>query len=90
MITLTDTEAALLVELLELASDSFGNHGCSDFDLEKSVPSLEDRRALMKAYHEYNGDPEEFMEEEEFGTFRWFKDYALMGYLADRVKGQLE
>ena len=87
---LTTSELRLLAELLELASDTFGNHGCNDFDLEKSVPLLEDRKGLSKAYHEYNGDPEEFIEEEKFGVFRFFNDAALMGYLAHRIKEQLE
>ena len=47
-------------------------------------------RALMEAYHEYNGDPEDYAQDVEFGSlFRFFSDAALMGYLAHRVQEQI-
>ncbi|HEX3640169.1 MAG TPA: hypothetical protein VHV10_02645 [Ktedonobacteraceae bacterium] len=89
-ITLTDAEAKLLIELLKLASDSFSNHGCNDFDLTKSVPALEDRRALMKSYNDYNGSPEDFEDDELHGSQHDFHiDSALMGYLTHRIEEQL-
>lgn len=91
MITLTDTQAKLLVELLELSSDQFSNHGCNDFDLTKSIPELADRRELMRTYNEHNGSPEDFEYDDEHGSeFKDASDAAMMGYLADRVKEQLE
>lgn len=88
---LTPVELRLLAELLELASDTFGNHGCNDFDLEKSVPSLEDRRKLMKAFNDHNGSPEDFEHDEENGDqYLMFRDDLLMGYLAHRVREQIE
>lgn len=36
------------------------NAGSNDFDLEKFVPDIAQRRALMKQFHELNGDPENF------------------------------
>src|SRR5256885_9901993 len=68
IINITDAEARLLVELLDLAADSFSNHGCNDFDLTKSAPDLEDRRALMKSYNDYNGFPEDFEDDELRGS----------------------
>ena len=90
-ITLPDAEARLLIELLELASDSFSNHGCNDFDLTKSVPDLEDRRALMKRYNDYNGSLEDFEYDEEHGSqYELDNDSALMSYLARRIEEQLD
>ena len=90
-ITLTDAEAKLLIELLDLASDSFSNHGCNDFSLLKSVPDLEDRRKLMKSYNEYNGSPEDFEDDEEHGCqYEFDNDSALMSYLAHRIEEQLK
>jgi len=89
-ITLTDAEAKLLIELLELASDNFSNHGCNDFDLTKSVPDLEDRRALMKSYNDYNGSPEDFEDDEAHGSqYEFDNDSALMSYLSTRIEEQL-
>lgn len=91
MITLTNTEAKLLVELLELASDQFSNHGCNDFELAKCISDLEERRKLMKEYNDYNGSPEDFEYDVEHGSkFEIENDAALMSYLADRVREQLE
>jgi len=89
-ITLTDAEARLLIELLDLASDSFSNHGCNDFDLTKSVPDLEDRRALMKSYNDYNGSPEDLEDNEAHGSQHGLHmDSAIMGYLSHRIEEQL-
>ena len=33
--TLTDDEAKVVAELLRLASNTFSNHGCNDFDLRQ-------------------------------------------------------
>jgi hypothetical protein len=91
MVTLTDTEAKVLAELLELASDQFANHGCSDFELGKVIPDLEERRKLMKSYNNYNGSPEDFEDDVKHGSkFELENDAGLMGYLTDRVKEQLE
>lgn len=88
-IILTDAEAALLIELLELALDSFANHGCNDFDLAAIVPALSDRRALMKAYNDYNKSPGDFAYDEEQGSqFEMTNDAAMIGYLAHRVREQ--
>ena len=89
-ITLPDAEARLLIELLELASDNFSNHGCNDFSLLKSVPDLEDRRKLMKSYNDYNGSPEDFEDDEARGCqYKFDNDSALMSYLSTRIEEQL-
>ena len=87
---LTPVELRLLAELLELASDTFANHGSNDFDLAKSVPLLEDRRQLMKSYNEHNGSPEDFEhDEKQSSQFELGHDASMMGYLAHRVREQI-
>ena len=87
---LTPAELRLLAELLELASDTFGNHGCNDFSLLKSMPLLEDRRKLMEAFNEHNGSLEDFEDDEKHGSqFEMAHDVSMMGYLAHRVKEQI-
>jgi hypothetical protein len=44
---------------------------------------LKERRQLVKEYHEWNGDPEEFRPEDKY---EYFTDFALMQYLAAKLK----
>ncbi len=76
---LTPNNRKLISALLELASDQFSNHGCNDFDLAAILPNVEDRRELMRKYHEHNGDPEEFDPEWDY---EYVQDDALMGYFS--------
>lgn len=80
---LTPTELQLAAVLLETASDKFSNHVCNDFSLE-FLP-LDERRKLVKAVHEWNGDLEEYDENYVDG----FQDYALMAYLSHRFRMQV-
>jgi hypothetical protein len=78
---MTPNENKLAAELLRLASDQFANHGCNDFPLAPLIPSQEARDELVRAWHEWNGDPEEYYEADA-PDYR-LMDYALMDYLAD-------
>ncbi len=78
---LTPDLARLAAKLLGIASESFGNHGCNDFDLAE-VPGFETREAraaLDLAEHTWNGDPKEHDPERDH---RYAADFALMGFLA--------
>lgn len=80
---MTDKEKMLVVKLLDMASDEFSNHGCNDFDLrEQSDLTTEEMVNFDKAWHEWNGDPEEH--EPERAHFQ--TDWALMRYFADRLR----
>lgn len=83
---LTNAEARVVAELLDRASDVFGNHCCNDFDLSDAM-SVEERRELVRKYHEYNGDPEEFDPEDDC---EYHADFALMSYFAARLRGDAE
>ncbi len=80
---LTSDEKKLAAHLLEMASETYARHGCNDFNLSKVIPDRDKRRKLIKEYHDYNGDPDEFI---DAGNFEWFFDFALMSYMAEKVK----
>ena len=74
-------ERKLLAYFLELATDEFGNHGCND--VNESVWedwTLEERRKFVKEFHDYNGDPEYYIE-----GFHHIPDYAIMGFFAHKL-----
>ena len=79
---MTLTERRIASYLLQHAAGEYARHICNDFYLRELVADVEERRALMKAYHEYNGDPESF---DPAGTYEIVSDFALMSYLADRL-----
>lgn len=90
-IELTPDETKLLILILEQASEMFGNQICDDFELAEHLPLFEARRTLMKEYHQYNGDPEVFEEDEAYGDqYLYIGTGALVGYLASRIKAQQE
>jgi hypothetical protein len=74
-------EKVLAARMLDMAGGEFGNRGCNDLD--ESVYegwTKRQRQAFVKAYHEWNGDPEEYNPE-------WLDlpDFAIMGFLADKL-----
>ncbi len=91
MITLTTTQAKVLVELLQIASDQLGYNACNDFELHEIIPDVKERREMMRDYHEYNGSTEGFLHDDACGDqFEHAYDYALMSYFADKIEGQLK
>lgn len=77
-------ENALAAQMLEMASKSYSNHGCNDWDWPEDW-SIKERQDFTKAYHEWNGDPEEFDPK-----FLNLPDFAVMGFLAAKLKGALK
>lgn len=81
------TEKKLAAEMLELAYDQFGNHGCNDYDMSLVIPSQQERDDLYRAYCEWNGEPEEYYQ--SYPPDYRMMDFMLMGYLADRLREEL-
>ena len=71
----------LMAVMLTFAANEFGNHGCNDFDLGKYM-TPEQGKVFMQAYHEWNGDPEEWNPDEYNGLF---SDDAIMGMMAHMI-----
>jgi hypothetical protein len=83
---MTGKELHLTIELLNLAADEFGRHGCCDMDrdmLQRVNFTDEEKLALAKEYHEWNGDPEEF--EGTLQEFDRISDYAWMRFMANKL-----
>jgi len=79
---MTQKEKMLASKMLDAASDEFGNHGCND--VKESLYdgwTIEERRAFVKEYREWNGDPQEYDE-----NFLHLPDYAIMSFLAYKLK----
>lgn len=88
-VPLTNAERVAAAHLLDIAGDQFSNHGCNDLNLVELGLTLEERRALVQAYHEYNGDLEEFDKELANGSeFKYDTDWAMMHFLAARLRGR--
>jgi hypothetical protein len=88
--TLQPHELKLAAKLLELAADQFANHGCNDFDLvQEAGLTLEQAHEINKAYAQWNGDAEEWIEDE----LRYpgaLGDSSLMRWLSTRMQQELE
>ena len=82
---LTPAHMRLASHLLRMAADEFGNHGCNDFNLEEVMPDEQERRDLMKLYHEMNGDPEEFNPK---SSYKYTFDFGLMSLMADLLDSE--
>ena len=81
---MTQKEKQMAAYLLYKARNEFSNHGCNDVDDEIYKGwSLEERRALVKDFHNYNGDPEEYNPD-----FLHLHDYALMGYFSHKLESE--
>ena len=84
MKNISKKELALAAKMLELASDTFSNHGCNDVDENVYDGwTLEERQQFVKEFHEWNGDPEEYEE-----TFLHLGDSTIMSFLAAKLEVQ--
>ena len=87
---MTTAERRLTAAVLRLASEQFSNHGCNDFDLTELVPDQDERDALVRAYHKWNGDLAE-MEENGWLEQSGSPDYRLMDFMVmDFMAARLE
>lgn len=77
----------LTAALMELAANQFSNNGCNDLDLRQFFPRVEDRRELMKEYHEWNGDPHEYDPNADYNTAN---DAAMMSWIASQIEERVE
>lgn len=80
-------KARLTAALLELAGTKFAELGDNPLDLRQFLPHVEDRRALMQAFHDWNQTPEIFNPEGEYPTV---SDASMMLWIADEMNKQIE
>lgn len=73
----------LISKLLEIAGDHFSNHGCMELPDDFFEDwDQEEIKGLYKMWHEWNGDPEEF-DENQSG---YLGDWMLMEFFGDWLK----
>lgn len=90
---MTKLEKKLAAQLLEIASDEFGNHGCNDFPM----PNTDENWALMVRMEEDNvGLPWEQIPDEDkakrppLDRDIYFQDSWLMSYLSRMLEKEAE
>lgn len=93
----SETELKILIEVLEMASSEFSNHGCNDFPLD---PTEENKEFLIKMIREtcdevdiereinsLNKTSRTFFDKKEcYFSYDW----VLMSYFANRCKEMLK
>lgn len=73
------SELLVLADLLNMADDEFGNHGCNDYELDNTPENYN----LVKDALEWNGDSEDREPTiSPDGKTIYTQDYFLMGYFA--------
>lgn len=78
MTDLHPTEARIAADMLKMASDEYGNHGCNDFELPNTPANLEFVRRLIAA----SDYPEDEPRLSPDGTEIWLMDWSIMDYCA--------
>lgn len=82
----------LTAALLELAATQFDEGfvdppPTNDLDLVQFLPDVDDRRALLREYHEWDGTPELF---DPLGEYRVVRDSAMMAYMGAQIQDRIE
>jgi len=80
---MTRIERVLASKFLEIAADSFDNHGCNDVDEDTLYGITENqRKALEVGWNDWNsgGDPDEHVPFLHIGDSSW------MSYLSHKLK----
>jgi len=78
----SDKEIKLAQYFMERASEELGNNSCNDVEEEVWQEwTLEERKKFIKDYHEWNGDPEDYDDEELH-----LPDFAVMSFLSSKLE----
>ena len=72
--------------LLDIAAGTFSNHGCNNLPEELLILDEEQWQELYKAYHEWNGDPEDY-DPEQLG---YLGDSMLMSFFSENLEQLME
>lgn len=75
-----DKENQLAAKMLDSLSDILSNRGCNDFEFPANW-SKEEKIKFVKGFHYWNGDPEEFDENNLY-----MADFSVSSFLAERLR----
>lgn len=81
---MTKQEMQIASNLLEIASDTFSNHGCNDFELPNTQETIDLLNAMEK-WSAHGGEPEEVHVFDPLRKTVCTYDWLLMKYLAARL-----
>lgn len=81
---MTKQEMQIASNLLEIASDTFSNHGCNDFELPNTQETVDFLNAMEK-WSAHGGEPEEVHVFDSSKKTIYTYDWLLMKYLAARL-----
>jgi hypothetical protein len=77
---LTKKEMEIIVSLLRDHSDYLSNRCCNDYDWPCNWTD-EEKTKFTKDYHDWNGDPEEYIEGDILSS-----DFSVAAFLASKLK----
>ena len=75
-------EKKIVAKLLDVAGDTFSNHGCNDFDLGELGVTKKQAAELERRYQEFNNSPEDY---DPNADHRQQMDWCLMNYFSWRL-----
>lgn len=76
---MTDKEQKLIGQFLKEYAERLGNDGCNDWDFPENW-THEEKVEFVRAYHDWNGDPEEFREDHLH-----LSNFAVAEFLASKI-----
>jgi hypothetical protein len=87
---LTENECRIISDLLEMASEEFGNHGCNDY----TIPNTPENYEMISKIIQRNGAglSKEEMKPDVGDTGKRIltEDWMLMDYFAKLLSGEIE
>ena len=90
MIEISNAQARVVAELLDLAGDEFSNHNCNDYDIDYTPENIEFVEEMFKN-DSYNDDEETvdscFNDDK---TKIYLTDWTTMGYCSDMLLKKVE
>jgi hypothetical protein len=81
----------ILARLLDMLGERLGAAGCNDFDLGEFGMTRAEMDEMVKAYHEHNGDPEEYEPGRNIEELRFdLADFCVAGLLEEMCRERAE
>ena len=86
---MTDAEKRLTATLLDLAAETFANHGCNDFDLARVISDPDARDELVKGIYADQFGPDETPSPASTPDWR-LADWELMEAMARQLRAEVQ
>jgi len=73
-------EKKIAAEMLDDLGDKLANNGCNDWNFPEDW-TMAEKQTFVKEYHEWNGDTEEYDENEE----PYISDFCVANFLSHKL-----